>query len=67
MHTGSKRNHEHGLRVEFFRVSHFSIDRDQSIDWMEAATVVVLDEIIPAADDHSREIKLRDSSIRSGC
>lgn len=58
--------HESGLRVRYFGVSHFSIDYDQTIDWMQADTVL-LDEILPREDGCLHEIALTDSSITVHC
>ncbi|WP_129307504.1 hypothetical protein [Streptomyces sp. L2] len=58
--------HDNGLTIEYLGVTHFSIDREQSIDWMESETIV-LDEILPHPDGCSHEIALSDSSITVHC
>ncbi|MFI5668156.1 hypothetical protein [Streptomyces sp. NPDC051704] len=58
--------HESGLRIRYSGVSHFSIEYDQSIDWMQADTVL-LDEILPRHDGCSHEIALTDASITVHC
>jgi hypothetical protein len=58
--------HDDGLCIEYSGVTHFSIDRDQSIDWMQADTVM-LDEIVPHPDGCLHEIALADSTITVRC
>ncbi|MER5463147.1 hypothetical protein ABT010_21185 [Streptomyces sp. NPDC002668] len=54
--------HDSGLRIRYSGVSHFSIDYEGSIDWMQADTVL-LDEILPDGDGCVHEIALTDASI----
>ncbi|MFD4131235.1 hypothetical protein [Streptomyces goshikiensis] len=58
--------HESGLLIRYSGVSHFSIDYDQSIDWMQA-DAVLLDEILPRQDGCLHEIALTDASITVHC
>ncbi|WP_405900515.1 hypothetical protein OG242_26430 [Streptomyces sp. NBC_00727] len=58
--------HESGLRIRYSGVSHFSIDYDQSIDWMQADTVL-LDEVLPREGGCLHEIALTDASITVHC
>lgn len=58
--------HESGLRIRYSGVSHFAIDYDQSIDWMQVDTVL-LDEILPRQDGCLHEIALTDASIIVHC
>lgn len=58
--------HESGLRIRYSGVSHFSIDYDQSIDWMQTDTVL-LDEILPREGGCLHEITLTDASIIVHC
>lgn len=58
--------HECGLRLRYSGVSHFSIDYDRLIDWMQADTVL-LDEILPREGGCLHEIALTDASITFHC
>ncbi|MEU9011373.1 hypothetical protein AB0D12_16640 [Streptomyces sp. NPDC048479] len=54
--------HDSGLRIRYSGVSHFSIEYEGSIDWMQADTVL-LDEILPDGHGCVHETALTDASI----
>ncbi|MGW1889555.1 hypothetical protein ACWCP6_04735 [Streptomyces sp. NPDC002004] len=59
--------HDHGLRISYSGVRHFSIDYEHSIDWMRVDTVL-LDEILPDEDGGCvHEIELTDARITVRC
>ncbi|QES40284.1 hypothetical protein DEJ49_04175 [Streptomyces venezuelae] len=58
--------HTVGLRIEYTGVTHFSVDYEASIDWMEAITVL-LDETLPHEDGIVHEIELTDATIKVRC
>ncbi|MEV8021670.1 hypothetical protein AB0O76_36140 [Streptomyces sp. NPDC086554] len=67
--------HSSGLRIQYTGVTHFSIDYERSIDWMESITVL-LDEVLPieegAEGDEGEEgivheIELTDATITVRC
>lgn len=58
--------HAAGLRIVYTGVTHFSVDYESSIDWMEAITVL-LDEILPTEEGIVHEIELTDATIRVRC
>ncbi|MFI7316535.1 hypothetical protein [Streptomyces venezuelae] len=58
--------HTAGLRIEYTGVTHFSIDYEASVDWMEAITVL-LDETLPHEDGVVHEVELTDATITVRC
>ncbi|MEC4014769.1 hypothetical protein [Streptomyces sp. H27-D2] len=62
----NKWKHTAGLRIEYTGVSHFSIDYEGEIDWMDAYTTL-LDEILPHNGGCLHEIALSDASITVHC
>ncbi|MGW6269269.1 hypothetical protein [Streptomyces sp. NPDC055060] len=58
--------HATGLRIVYTGVTHFSVDYESSIDWMEAITVL-LDETRPAEEGIVHEIELTDATITVRC
>ncbi|MEU1131650.1 hypothetical protein ABZ383_17585 [Streptomyces sp. NPDC005900] len=58
--------HTAGLRVEYTGVTHFSVDYEASIDWMEAITVL-LDEVLPHEDGIEHRTELTDATITVRC
>ncbi|MCS0601184.1 hypothetical protein NX794_08060 [Streptomyces sp. LP11] len=65
--TPNQFKHDSGLRISYSGVTHFSIDYENSIDWM-SADAVLLDEILPEEDGGCRhEIALTDASITVRC
>ncbi|MGW1867503.1 hypothetical protein ACWCPS_18270 [Streptomyces mauvecolor] len=64
--TGNQWKHEAGLSIRYAKVSHFSIDYEHSVDWMQADTVL-LDEILPDNGGCIHEIALTDAAITVRC
>ncbi|TGB08039.1 hypothetical protein [Streptomyces sp. MZ04] len=70
--------HAGGLRIQYTGVTHFSVDYESSIDWMESITVL-LDEVLPSGEGGEggegeegeagivHEIELTDATITVRC
>ncbi|MFH8612097.1 hypothetical protein ACH4D5_31900 [Streptomyces sp. NPDC018029] len=58
--------HTAGLRIQYTGVTHFSVDYEASIDWMEAITVL-LDEVLPHEEGVVHRTELTDALITVRC
>ncbi|WP_055569467.1 hypothetical protein [Streptomyces atriruber] len=58
--------HAVGLRIEYTGVTHFSVDYEDSIDWMGAITVL-LDEALPHEGGVVHRTELTDATIVVRC